>query len=359
MSETLPSWPLFGLVDDIRPALARAVAASRPVALATIVALDGGGPRPVGDQMSITDDEVCGFLSGGCLEADVVTHAQELLQGGGPSRRLVYGQGSPWADIRLLCGSRIEILLERIAPDDPALAALLDLTTARRPALWLTDGERRACRPAETPPKPWQGAFARAYDPRLRLIVMGADPTALAIATLGVQSGFETTLVRPKGPGDPPPVPGVAYSRDEPAAAFAAIGLDPWTAVAVASHEAALDHAGLVAALPSDAFYVGALGARRRLGDRRLGLAAAGIAQSDIDRLRAPIGLDIGGKAPFEIAVAVIAEINALRNEPGWAQARRSSGSVSTISPAAAAGAPTGRRSRASASANTAISEES
>jgi xanthine dehydrogenase accessory factor len=359
MSESLPSWPLFGLVDDVRPALVRAVAASRPIALATIVALDGGGPRPVGDQMSVTGNEVCGFLSGGCLEADVAAHARELLAEGGAPRRLVYGQGSPWADIRLLCGSRIEILLERIAPDDPALAALLDLTQARRPALWLTDGERRACGPVATAPRAWQGAFARAYDPRLRLIVMGADPTALAIAALGVQSGFETTLVRPKGPVEPPPIPGLAYSREEPADAFAAIGLDPWTAVAVASHEAALDHEGLVAALPSQAFYVGALGARRRLGDRRLGLVAAGIAASDIDRLRAPIGLDIGGKAPFEIAVAVLAEINALRHEPGWAQTRRSSGSASTISPAAAAGAPTGRRSRASASANTAISEES
>jgi xanthine dehydrogenase accessory factor len=216
-----------------------------------------------------------------------------------------------------LCGARIEILLERIAPDDPALATLLGLTETRRPALWLTDGDRRACGPADASPQAWQGAFARPYDPQPRLIVMGADPTALAIAALGVQSGFETTLVRPKGPVEPPPIPGVAYSREDPAAAFAAIGLDPWTAVAVASHEAALDHEGLVAALPSQAFYVGALGARRRLEDRRLNLLAAGIAGRDIDRMRAPIGLDIGGKAPFEIATAVLAEIIALQNAPG------------------------------------------
>jgi xanthine dehydrogenase accessory factor len=316
MRETLPDWPLFGIADDVRPALARAAASSRPVALATIVGLDGGGPRPIGAQMSVTRDEVCGFLSGGCLEADVVLHAGELLDSGGPSRRLVYGLGSPWTDIRLLCGSRIEILLEAIAPDDPCLATLLELAQARRPALWLTDGERRACGPRETAPASWPAAFARAYDPQPRLIVMGADPTALAIASLGAQSGFETTLVRPKGPAEPPPIPGVAYSREEPAAAFAAIGLDPWTAVAVASHEAALDHEGLVAALPSRAFYVGALGARRRLCDRRRDLAQAGISEIDIGRLHAPIGLDIGGKAPFEIAMAVLAEITALRHSP-------------------------------------------
>jgi xanthine dehydrogenase accessory factor len=62
--------------------------------------------------------------------------------------------------------------------------------------------------------------------------VVGSDPTALAIAQLGAQSEFETTLVRPKGPETPPPVPGVAYRRDEPKQAFEAIGVDEWTAIA-------------------------------------------------------------------------------------------------------------------------------
>jgi xanthine dehydrogenase accessory factor len=114
---------------------------------------------------------------------------------------------------------------------------------------------------------------------------------------------------------EPPPLAGVAYRREEPAAALGAIGLDPWTAVAVATHDAELDHAALMAALPSEAFYVGALGARRRLPDRQAWLQQAGVDEGAISLLRAPIGLDIGGKAPWEVAVAVLAEIIAARTD--------------------------------------------
>jgi xanthine dehydrogenase accessory factor len=312
MLHSLPEWPLFGFADDARPALREASEAGEPLALATIVALDGGGPRPEGTQMTITRRAVSGFLSGGCLEGDVAAHAASVLEDGSP-RRLVYGAGSPWPDIRLLCGARIEVQLERVDPGDDATAALLDLTRHRVPAVWLSDGMRRACAPAATPPAPWQGAFAKRYDPVPRLVVLGSDPTALAIAALGAQAGCETSLVRPKGPPEAPPLAGVAYRRDEPAEALGTIGLDHWTAVAVATHDAELDHAALMVALPSDAFYVGALGARRRLPDRQAWLRQAGVDSASIARLHAPIGLDIGGKAPWEVAVAVLAEIIAAR----------------------------------------------
>ncbi len=264
--------------------------------------------------MVIADGALSGFLSGGCLEADVAGHAAQVLESGA-SRRLIYGEGSPWPDIRLLCGARIEVLLERIAPGDEATRRLLALTEVRVPAVWLSDGERRTCASLAEDPAPWPGAFRRLYEPAPRLIVLGADPTALAIAALGAQAGCETTLVRPKGPPESPPVANVAYSRDAPAAALAAIGLDGWTAVAVATHDAELDHAALVAALPSPAFYVGALGARRRVPDRVAGLRQAGLSDRDLARLHAPIGLDIGGKAPWEVAIAVMAQITALRYE--------------------------------------------
>jgi xanthine dehydrogenase accessory factor len=262
--------------------------------------------------MVIAGERVSGFLSGGCLEADVVGHAQAVLQDGVP-QRLIYGQGSPWPDIRLLCGARIEVQLERVAPDDPATRRLLELRDTRQPAVWLSDGVRRECVVASQTQAPWQGAFARTYLPVLRLIVLGGDPTALAIATLGAQLGCETTLVRPMGPAEPPPIPGIVYSRDDPGEALTAIGLDPWTAVAVATHDADTDHAALSVALPSKAFYVGALGARRRVPERRDALERVGVSEADLARLRAPIGLDIGGKAPWEVAVAVMAEITARR----------------------------------------------
>lgn len=303
-------WPLFGMADDARPAL-RAALSEGSAALATIVSLGGGGPRPVGTQMVFGKNIVSGFLSGGCIESDVETHARACLADG-QSRWLVYGEGSPWPDIRLLCGARIEILLERIAPDDPAAQTLLRLGDCRIPAFWISDGERRQC--MEEPMAAWPGAFERAYDPAPRLAVVGGDPTALAVASLGAQAGFETFLIRPKGPATPPPLSGVSYSRDPVDDALTDLDLDPWTSVAICGHDLEVDHAALLAALPSRAPYVGLLGARRRLGERLDRLRAAGLTERELAKLRAPIGLDLGGKAPFEVAVAVIGEIMATRH---------------------------------------------
>ena len=75
-----------------------------------------------------------------------------------------------------------------------------------------------------------------------------------------------------------------------------------------------IDHAALAVALPSEAPYVGLLGARRRLAERLDRLRAAGLTDRDLQRLRAPIGLDLGGKAPWEIAIAVVGEVIALRH---------------------------------------------
>lgn len=360
MEFDLPAWPLFGLAEDVRPALRRALEAGKPAALVTLYRVEGGGPRPPGTQMVFADGLVAGFLSGGCVEGDVAIHAAETLTDGEP-RRLVYGEGGPWPDIRLLCGARIEILVERIAPDDVAAARLIALTDDRRPAVWSTDGRERSVEP---------GAFAahelcvssdepflisRLHEPTPRLAVVGADPTALAIAALGAQAGFETTLIRPRGPIEPPPLAGVAYSRAEPAEAFAEVGIDFWTSIAVATHDWDTDQDALLAALPSAAAYVGVLGAKRRLPERFARLSAAGVTDDQLARLRAPIGLDLGGKAPWEVAVAVIGEMVAEKS----AVYSRSSTSTSATAPTSAAGEPARRRMRAPESAKTLTSEES
>jgi len=337
------------MTDDVRPTLRTVREAGMACTLATLVAVEGGGPRPVGTQMVFAPGVTAGYFSGGCVESDVADHAFACLADGKP-RTLVYGEGSPWPDIRLLCGARIEIFLERVAPDDEALAELLAAYSERRPVIWVSDGSTRQCAEEVSP---WPAAaVVRPYEPTPRLIVVGGDPTALAIAQLGAQSEFETTLVRPKGPTSGPPIPGVAYSRAEPEEAFAAIGVDPWTAIAIATHDLETDRAALRAALPSTAGYVGLLGARRRIADRLAPLRAEGAPESAFAKLHAPIGLDIGGKAPWEVAVSVIGEIMALRYA-------RASGSTSTTVPAAEASAPAARRMRASDMAKTLTSEES
>jgi xanthine dehydrogenase accessory factor len=290
-----------------------------------------------------------GYFSGGCVESDVADHAFACLDDGEP-RTLIYGEGSPWPDIRLLCGARIEIFLERIGADDSALAELLAAHAERRPVVWVSDGHARECAASV---EPWPEAqVVRRHQPTPRLIVVGGDPTALAIAQLGAQSEFETTLVRPKGPASSPPIAGIAYRREEPARAFAVIGVDPWTSIAIATHDLETDQAALRAALPSAAEYVGLLGARRRIADRLAPLRAEGTSESAFSKLHAPIGLDIGGKAPWEVAVSVIGEITAQRYA-------RESRSTSTGVPISAAAAPARRRRSASEAAKTLTREES
>ncbi len=325
-------WPDFGLSDDVRPSLRTLIEAGQAAVLATLYAAEGGSPRGVGTQMLFGPDLVTGYLSGGCVEADVAVHAHEVMRSGEPDR-LVYGEGGP-ADVRLPCGGRIEVLLERIGPDDPAARRLVELADARTPALWLSDGRLRACLAPDDPGEDLPAQLAqglalarreggvchslscdggvvlsRRFDPETRLVVMGADPPALAMAALGAQMGFAATLVRPKGPPTPPPVPGAAYSRRAPAAALREIGLDPWTCLAVATHDQDLDEEALDHALGSAAGYIGVLGSRRRLPERLARLRALGWTGADLARLKAPIGLPLAGKSPWEIAVAVIGEV--------------------------------------------------
>ncbi len=326
-SWSVPAWPAFGLTSDVRPALARAMTAGRSSVLVSLHAVEGAAPLGEGAQMLFDQGAAAGFLSGGCVEGDVALHALEALRDGQP-RRLVYGRGGP-PDIQLLCGSRIELMAESIGPNDPAAARLLALTRARKPALWLSDGVMRVClaegedealvppslraalaeAQARTAPAGGAGgAIYRRYAPAFRLVVVGGDPITLAIARLAADAGFETALVRPKGPAEPPPLTDVRYFRGEALEAFADLGLDRWTAVAVATHDIDIDHEALAQALPSQAGYVGALGSRRRLPERLARLKADGLSDEAIARLKAPIGINIGARAPWHIAVSVVAE---------------------------------------------------
>lgn len=311
VSEDWPSWPTFGLIDDIRPALAQALARATPVAIVTLFRSEGGSPRGLGAQMAVGKDILVGHVSGGCIEADVTAHCRAAITSGTP-RRLVYGRGGPW-DLPLPCGGRIELLIEPVPAGDAALAQLVGFNQRREPCVWLTDGSTRSCVADEDSEMPEAGMASgqvfRRYDPRTRLIVVGSDPTAMALAGMAAGMGIDAILVRPQGPHDPPPLPGVRYARERPAEALKTIGVDRWTAVAACTHDQDLDQETLVAALRSSAFFVGALGSARRRDERLEALRTAGVGEQDITRLKTPIGLTIGARAPYEIAVATLAQL--------------------------------------------------
>lgn len=319
-------WPSFGYVDDVRAFMARAVAQRKPMVLATLVHVEGGGPRPVGAQMAFTDTDLAGFLSGGCIEADVATQAAEVLAHGAP-RKVVYGRGSPYFDIQLLCGARIEIMLERIPPVDGAIARLLELTKERRTALWMSNGRERHClaeddaapagweRPAE---RGWSAPEAAGWNagvhwtrhrPGIRTYVMGRDPASMATAQLSAQVGFETILVRPNSPSHRPPFDVAHYWRGDMDSALAKFGADNRTAIVVANHDLEADDAALRAALASEAPYVGVLGSARHKHARMQRLLASGTSDQQLKRLKSPIGLPLGSKAPWPIALSIVGEI--------------------------------------------------
>lgn len=301
------TWAIWALEDDVRHSMFECMSAGTPFALATITAANGG-PRPVGSQMLITMEHQFGYLSGGCIESDVALNGRGVI-GSGEPRRLVYGAGSPFIDMRLPCGGRIEVAVERVAPDDQALADLRTLTAQRQPALWISDGVHRQCQPALGPVlTPSASVVARRYLPTQRLVVIGQDAYALAIADAGVVAGWETILITPLGPTAPPPIP-VHYDRRPITAAIPALALDRWTAVAVATHDMDADEETLKLCLPSQAGYIGVLGSRRKLAERLARLRRAGITAQQLQRLRAPIGLPIGARSPRETAFAIVSEI--------------------------------------------------
>ena len=309
----MTSWRHAAPVDDIREALLAATELPRAFAIATLVAVDGSAPRDVGAQMLVTDSDYWGFLSGGCIEADVARHAREAMMDG-KSRLLRYGEGSPWIDIKLACGSGISVLVEPVAADEPAVATLLAGWTRRHPVLWSSDGQERSAEPVapapdDTPADHWDGArYTRLFPPPLRLVLVGEDGAALTAFGMARDLGWDAALIAPGGP-DAPPFPGIIYHRSDPASALAAIGIDRWTAIAVLSHDREDDERGLAAALQSDAFYVGAIGARARLEARAARLRGHGVSEAQIARLHAPIGLYGFGKAPRDVALSLVADI--------------------------------------------------
>ena len=306
-------WPLFGWSDDVRPAMASALAAGRPVVLATLFKVEGSAPRGPGAQMLFDGGadgiRASGYFSGDCIEGDVARHAAEVLANGQP-QRLHYGMGSPWIDIRLRCGGALHVLVERLAPDNAAAQEVLEHMRVRRQCIWSSDGREQRVLTGGGPLLRLEGdRIARRFDPLRRLVVSGGDPGALALASLAQQANFETVLVRPDGPAAPPPFPVARYMRNSVVAALEALGIDAWTGFIGATHEDHHDLAACLHALRHGAAWVGMIGAKSRAGGRMAALEAAGASKDELARLNLSPGVAGLGKAPFEVATGILAQV--------------------------------------------------
>jgi xanthine dehydrogenase accessory factor len=164
-----------------------------------------------------------------------------------------------------------------------------------------------------TPLASGEGLFARAYVPAPRLLIVGAVHIAQALAPMAAAAGFEVIVIDPRGAfASGERFPGVQLSDEWPDEALARLGLDAKTALVALSHDPKLDDPALELALPSPLFYIGALGSRRTHEKRLERLRAAGLGELT-GRIHSPIGLDLGGRSPAEIAVSILAEVIQVR----------------------------------------------
>lgn len=160
--------------------------------------------------------------------------------------------------------------------------------------------------------------FLHAYNPALRMVIVGAVHIAQPLSRMASLAGYDVTIVDPRTHfASADRFPGLSLNHDWPDEALAALAPDARSAIVTLTHDPKMDDPALSTALRSPAFYIGALGSTRTHAKRVERLQADGFSETDLARINGPVGLNIGAKSPAEIAIAILAQITeALRREP-------------------------------------------
>ncbi len=327
------------------------LAEGEQVALATVIGTWGSAPRGVGAKMAVSASEkISGSVSGGCVEGAVAEAGADVLQSERP-QLLHFGVADEMAwEVGLACGGEIDVFVQplhgemleaiRAAADTPsvtltvvrgsdeslgrqllllkdgkllgALGAVLDEAALEHAREALAEGRSRRVQVAEG-----TELFVEVSLSQPTLVVVGGVHIAIPLVAMAKALGYRTVVVDPRRSFASaerfPDVDQLMLSW--PDGALTELQLDASTAVAVLTHDPKLDDPALGVALRSPAFYVGALGSRSTNEKRRERLLASGLAAEQLQRLRAPIGLDLGGRSSAEIALSVLAEIVAAQHQ--------------------------------------------
>ena len=305
----------------------------RRVVLGTIVKTWGSAPRPVGAMVAIRDDgQVVGSVSGGCVEDDLIDKIKAKAVAAAKPQLIVYGvtneEATRWG---LPCGGTLELVLEPLG-ETSGIAELLERIGHQqlvRRRLEMDSGR------ATLEPGRWQDALefdgkalSAVHGPRWRLVLIGAGQLTRYLAEMARMLDYHVTVIDPREEyANTWDLPGVALDRGMPDDIIAGMNLDGHSAVVALTHDPKLDDMALLEALKSAAFYVGAIGSKKNNDARRTRLLGFDLAAKEIERLRGPVGLYIGSKTPPEIAIAILAEMTAVRHgveKPDWADKRAS-----------------------------------
>jgi xanthine dehydrogenase accessory factor len=283
-------------MDDVLEKAEEWRASGEDVALATVVATRRSAPRPLGSKLAVTrSGKLYGSVSGGCVEADVAERCKAILDGEAP-KVVSYGieDEEAWT-IGLPCGGEIDVFLEPFSAAPPIERGTRYVHVAGEDAgkRWTSDERSKTGLQGDV--------FAEVIGPPPRLVAVGAGDIAEALCALARPLGWRTVVLDPR--------PALATRERVPSADEIVVAwpdqlpVDAETAVVSLVHEERIDLPALKAAVAGGAFYVGALGSRRTQEKRaeQLGPIAAAV--------HGPVGLDLGGETPAEIALEILAEI--------------------------------------------------
>ncbi len=346
---------------DVLDRVERWLHEGKKVAVATVIAIERSAPRDPGAVLAVTEDmEMAGSVSAGCVEAAVAEETAEIIRTGRP-KRLTYGIADEEAfAVGLSCGGVVHFFAAPLRMDE-IFRALASAIRAEDPVVLATEvlgphtGARMLIAPnrivgalgdpdlekavaadaramleqAQTgtrrygvrgePPGEAE-VFIESFAPPPRMYVFGATTHAAAAVRMGKLLGYRVTLCDARAAlATPDRFPGADEVVVEwPDEFLARAPVDRRTVICVLTHDPKFDIPLLQAALRTPAAYIGALGSRRTHEARCRKLVEAGVPEEALVRIRAPIGLDIGGRTPEEVAVAIAAEIIALRSgRPG------------------------------------------
>ena len=292
--------------------------------VATVVETWGSAPRRVGSQLIVSGDgHMEGSVSGGCVEGAVVLEALEALKHC-KTRVLEYGVSNDDAfAVGLACGGKIRILVEPIGKQIPLelLQELVDAIAKDQSVVYEINTKtfqsrlvynkyNDRVRQDRSGFKDDKITFLNVYSPRLKIDIVGAVHIAQALAPIAKIAGFSPRIIDPRESfANHERFGNIEISNDFPDVALTKIEPNCRTAVVLLTHDPKLDDPALHIALRSEAFYIGALGSKRTHQQRKSRLKKVGFSEKQIDRINAPIGLNIGAASPEEIAISILSEI--------------------------------------------------
>jgi xanthine dehydrogenase accessory factor len=290
------------------------------VVLGTVVRTWGSSPRPPGSLMVIRDDgQVAGSVSGGCIEDDLIDRVKRGELALRLPQATSYGVSADEAQrFGLPCGGTVQIVLEPLSAQSMLreLLAAIEAHRVVRRRLEMATGLTSLTAADSDDAVRFDGqVLETVHGPRLRLLVIGAGQLSRYLASMAVMLDYRVTVCDPRDEYHEgwAAMDGVTLSRTMPDDLVIAMNLDANSAVVALTHDPKLDDLALMEALKTPAFYVGALGSRRNNDARRLRLQQFDVSAAEVARLHGPVGLNLGGKTPPEIAMSIVAEMTAVR----------------------------------------------